>query len=315
MTQLRKVWVTNAVVPSKYDKISFRQKGWEIKGSLYQGDVVTAYSKIALGTIPCKIETVLMPVKANKKGFGIAEQRFKIKEDPEEVLPGPGHYHNRNYINQPKSFSTKGYGNGFISTDKRFRISNYYPYQVPGPGQYSEKLITKQSESSTFRLPTHLPKIKKTSKSPGPGEYDILNNSQHAVLATMRSNSNRFSYNANKNPSPDHYHPDLSEVKRSMKESNSSSNFKGNTTIEKPYKKIFTDLAKSTNTTSPGPGNYDWPLTIENTSKNLGAQKIKYSHYRIKLNDNQKYQKVLIEQKYSKPLIKKIKRSIDAVLA
>jgi hypothetical protein len=314
MTQLRRVCITNTVVPSKYDKISFRQKGWEIKGSLYQGDSITAYSKIALGTIPCKIETVLMPLKTKKKGFGIAEQRFQIKEDPEDVLPGPGHYHNRNYINQTNSFSTKGYGNGFISSDKRFRIANYYPYQVPGPGQYSQKSITKQTESSTFRIPTHFPRIKKTSKSPGPGEYDIINNSQTTIMATMRSHSNRFSYNANKNPSPDHYNPDASEVRRSMKESNSSSNFKSDTKVEMPFKKIFTDLAKSTNTTTPGPGNYDWPLSIENTANNLNTRKPKYSHYRITLNDNQKYQKVLIEKKYSKPLLNKLKRSIDAAI-
>ena len=153
MTQLRKVYSPTLIFPSKYDQISFRQKGAEIKGALYKGNAINAYNKIELGAIPSKNETIIRIVKPNKNQFnecGCREMKFLIKKDN---IPGPGNY-DAMPLHKNKPLSKKGFGIGFASNERRFKIINYFALQTPGPCFYQNDSYSKRKHKKTGSLST-----------------------------------------------------------------------------------------------------------------------------------------------------------------
>ena len=229
---------------TKYIKVSFRQKGSELKGSVYKGGVTSAYTKKSAGSIPTKHENILHDQPAvSTKGFGSATFRFTNNAP---ANPGPG-----SYIDPKKtastclrmssdSYSKKGYGNGFISEKDRFHIDNYIPYQVPGPTAYNTTRFEDGKESSKDLMlsserykyknsPAFLSKGSETSiaaatalsERPGPGHYQISRNisdsPEYKGMASFKSKDSRVQIEQSKGvPGPGQYDLDLEGIKRKL---------------------------------------------------------------------------------------------------
>jgi len=233
---------------SKYLKPSYRQKGSEIKGSLYRGSTANAFTKKTIGSIPSKFETVLYPQNnITKKGFGSNGFRFtaQVSENP-----GPGSYIDPiNRVNSSMrltsdSFSRKGYGNGFISTSDRFRIENYQPYQIPGPGAYKAPQLVpvtgkrsigsafepgtvsekyKAKVSSVFTEPKGKRRVEKPPNLLGPGSYGIIKTEpekeeENKITAAFKFSGQRFflGKSAAHLPGPGQYETDMEGLKRGL---------------------------------------------------------------------------------------------------
>lgn len=246
--------VANIEEDAKYMKLSFRQKGSEMKGSLYKGGVSSAFNKKTIGTIPSKYETILYPQNGNiSKGFGSGSYRFS--ESVAEI-PGPGAYIDPKLTaskclkTQSDSYSKKGYGNGFISENERFRITNYNPYQTPGPTAYSsnpsedsnkplksspkgilpitEKYKFRNSPSFASKVPNSstgeiLLKIFSKDKTliPGPGAYNfsrsLTETSDYKQCSPFKSQDERFKNEQKEQlPGPGHYELDIDAAKRKL---------------------------------------------------------------------------------------------------
>lgn len=60
-----------------YSKVSYRQKGKKVDGSLIKGTTTAAFIKKTTGSVPSKYETIVyMHADAKKKGFGSNSERF-----------------------------------------------------------------------------------------------------------------------------------------------------------------------------------------------------------------------------------------------
>lgn len=96
------------------EKVNYRQKGKSISGKVYKGFIQEASSKVSVGTIPSKFETIIYK-NSNSKAFNSSTTRFFERE---EDRPGPGQYKKiqaeLTYETHGPSESKKGYGNGFI---------------------------------------------------------------------------------------------------------------------------------------------------------------------------------------------------------
>jgi hypothetical protein len=233
---------------SKYVRPSYRQKGSEMRGSLYKGATANAFTKKTIGSIPSKFETVLYPQNsAMRKGFGSNCYRFSgaVTENP-----GPGAYidpartSTDSFRMASDSYSRKGYGNGFIGSRERFKIENYQPYQIPGPGAYkywetnysppqkvagtafgvgslSEKYKNKEMavfsrEIAQKRAPRPSPALRV-----GPGAYNIprtlVNAQDYKNTASFKAKANRFyTAKAGQFPGPGQYERDMEGIKREL---------------------------------------------------------------------------------------------------
>lgn len=232
----------------KYVRPSYRQKGSEVKGSLFKGATANAFTKKTIGSIPSKFETVLYPQNASmRKGFGSNSFRFNATSSEN---PGPGAYIDpgrtsaTNFNMVSDSYSRKGLGNGFVSTSNRFKIENYYVYQVPGPGSYKHTELNdnvkEQFVGQSFGLGSVSEKYKRKTMAvfntegstrrsqksalppkPGPGAYNIprvlTNPQEYKHTAAFKAKENRFFKVKTENPlGPGHYETDMEGIKRQL---------------------------------------------------------------------------------------------------
>jgi hypothetical protein len=300
MSLLRKVHSSQDLNSlSKYERISYRQKGGELKGSLYIGCTHNAFSKRSIGSIPSKYETILHPQKENgRKGFGSNAFRFTESENEN---PGPGQYPIAETVTSipphSDSYSKKGYGNGFVSRNQRFRIENYHPFQVPGPGSYApvplaqsksqlfdamslnKSKILASTAHGSFGSNVQRNKIPKILKSPGPGAYNVTNNLLSVEgtqsVASFKSSTKRFQQFNPKNdvPSPGQYETDIEAVKRIISQShNPTASFKLPSTSKRVKVNLYDPFSnvESEEKITPGPGTYvdaHYSITKQGTDK------------------------------------------------
>ena len=281
----------------KYIKPSYRQKGSEIRGSLYKGTTAHAFTKKAIGSIPSKFETVLYPQGNEiKKGFGSCGFRFN---DHALDNPGPGTYIDPKKITGSsmklvsESFSKKGYGNGFISTSDRFRIENYYPYQIPGPGTYTQEPLLpitnkkptdkisnqnaisekyKRKPSSAFIRHEGRRKIERDKYLLGPGSYNIsrsfIDNKSNQSTAAFKNTAIRFSLTKStcNIPGPGQYNIDGDSLKHGVSQGNlgekCSANFKESSGAKRVKVNLYDPFENVENEekVTPGPGQYSEDL-------------------------------------------------------
>jgi hypothetical protein len=180
------------------------------KGKLFKGSNWTAYKKENLGTIPRKIENVLVENKNNKTKKGFNSQTQKLQENNQCVkynYPGPGSYQiskNFDFMSTGSSFySSKGYGNGFISTSERFNELQFHVEKYkPGPGEYKvedtaslNQSINKSIFNKSLYKETSVKSLKVRQNTPGPGFYNpilLKHNDLSGVLSSFKSGSERF---------------------------------------------------------------------------------------------------------------------------
>jgi len=288
---------------SKYLKPSYRQKGGEMKGSLYRGTASHAFTKKNIGSIPSKFETVLYPQSnSNKKGFGSNGFRFTVQASEN---PGPGAYIDPATHCSMRlvsdSYSKKGYGNGFISTSERFCIENYYPYQIPGPGTYkplapitnlkplgfssgsttiSEKY--KRKTSSAFMAHKGRSKVEKKRYELGPGSYNIsrsfIKDKDSRNTAAFRNTAMRFTVNKNTipepGPGPGQYNIDKEGLKRGASQGKLGVACCGIFRQPSGAKRIKVNLydpfenVENEDKVTPGPGQYEGEITYKRSASN-----------------------------------------------
>ena len=293
---LRKAQSASFLVPegSKYMKSSYRQKGSEVKGSLYRGSTSNAFTKKTIGSIPSKFETVLYPQNnATKKGFGSNGFRFtaQVSENP-----GPGTYidpvnssHSSLKLSSD-SYSRKGYGNGFISSSDRFKIDNYQPYQIPGPGAYKQPQLVpvtnkktigtafeqgtvsekyKSKLSPVFNEPIGKRKTEKPTNILGPGSYEIprtlINQLEYRNTCAFKAGETRFNLakSAVLQPGPGQYEMDLEGFKRintqgGLHGDRTSANFKASAGAKRVKVNLYDPFenVEGEEKRTPGPGQY-----------------------------------------------------------
>jgi hypothetical protein len=172
---------------SKYEKVSYRQKGKNKSGNLVKGNVANSYVKTVNPSVPSKFETQLFDNNQETKAFGSKSIRFfgNVNEDP-----GPGSYTNEDTTSlmgkSKQSHSKKGFGNGFISKQERFPSEiDYKAYFIPDPRAYSSSLPSTRADSegqrSAKKAKNQMPsfafkssgRVDKQIKDdvPGPGAY------------------------------------------------------------------------------------------------------------------------------------------------
>ncbi len=277
---------------NKYHKPSYRQKGAELRGSLFRGSTSNAFTKKTIGSIPSKFETVLYPQNGGtRKGFGSNGFRFvaQVSENP-----GPGAYIDpmglsvNNFRQTSDSYSRKGFGNGFVSKSDRFRIENYQPYQVPGPGAYkyretsadgtrkpvgtafdpgsiSEKY--KGHASAVFSNPVGKRRVNTQPFLLGPGSYEIprtlVDQQEYRCTAAFKSKDNRFVRGANRQllPGPGQYETDMEGIRREILPAASeaaSADFKGPSGSKRVKVNLYDPFenVESEEKRTPGPGHY-----------------------------------------------------------
>ncbi|EAR94531.1 sperm-tail PG-rich repeat protein (macronuclear) [Tetrahymena thermophila SB210] len=211
----------HSISTSSLDKINYRQKGKNSDGRLIKGFIRDASSKISVGSIPSKFETIVYN-NNNNKAFGSSQLRFSQQDSD---LPGPGYYeaptNTTILFGEKESISKKGYGNGFVSTAERNTFQTRYLNSGPGPGTYSTdvSLMSKASQSTTSlkgqsmflskqRNTKTMENINKVIvETPGPGEYNPeLQKRENTYKSSFISRSNREKYlNSNQNPAPGEY--------------------------------------------------------------------------------------------------------------
>eukprot|EP00826_Nyctotherus_ovalis_P042104 TRINITY_DN4298_c0_g1_i4.p1 TRINITY_DN4298_c0_g1~~TRINITY_DN4298_c0_g1_i4.p1 ORF type:complete len:399 (-),score=55.55 TRINITY_DN4298_c0_g1_i4:103-1299(-) len=275
----------------RHAKSSYRQKGGEVRGSLYRGTASHAFTKKSIGSIPSKFETVLYPQSAStKKGFGSNGFRFTVQASEN---PGPGAYIDptKNAHSSMRlisdSFSKKGYGNGFVSACERFRIENYYPYQVPGPGAYKPlaSIINgrpskptsspnaapekyKRKPSSAFMPREGKLRVEKQRYQLGPGSYEVsrsfIKDKSSRNTAAFRNTVTRFSMKNTKSamPGPGQYDMDTQGLKRGASQGRLSENCSAIFRQPSGAKRIKVNLydpfesVENEDKLTPGPGQY-----------------------------------------------------------
>jgi hypothetical protein len=198
------------------------------KGKLIKGPNWTAYNRENLGTIPRKMEKVLIEDKNNKErlGFSCQTERFATRaQSVKNMFPGPGAYQTiKDPVNTTSSSqSTRGFGNGFASLSDRFDDPKfYYDKFLPGPGQY--KINDKISIKSDIDKNIHFKSLYDNTKvkslmikqeMPGPGFYNpilLTNLETRGPLSSFKSNVTRFRRdNKSAFPGPGKYNPNKIE--------------------------------------------------------------------------------------------------------
>lgn len=117
------------------EKVNYRQKGKNSDGRISKGFIRDASSKVSIGSIPSKFETIVYK-NSNGKAFGSSQLRFDGSDDER---PGPGHYdhsESATLFGDKESISKKGLGNGFVSNSERNVFQMKYLNSGPGPGSY-----------------------------------------------------------------------------------------------------------------------------------------------------------------------------------
>jgi len=202
------------------------------KGKLYLGPVWNAFNRENLGSIPRKIENVLVNDKNSKLGFLSQTERFCYKaHESNSILPGPASYHSSIMNTTGSSFySSKGFGNGFASTCDRFNERDYDMLKYkPGPGEYKvdDKFTVIDSIKSSLNFKSlygknQVKSMKITKNTPGPGYYNpILNKANLNVdraFSSFKSKVVRFRKNLfddnSIGPGPGNYFTEKSNEKK-----------------------------------------------------------------------------------------------------
>jgi hypothetical protein len=214
------------------------------KGKIIKGPNWTAYKRENLGTIPRKVEKVLIEDRhKTTRGFSSQSERFSARNQSEKYFfPGPGSYQNSQdtFNTTSSSFSSKGYGNGFASNSVRFDDPKFYYDQfMPGPGQYkvdqTDSIFTNVDKNMNYKYLYHKSEIKslKVKKElPGPGFYNPKiheNKGNFGPLCTFQSKVDRFQKETFKTevPGPGKYFNDDSP--EGKQEPQDGKIFKGNT--------------------------------------------------------------------------------------
>jgi len=78
----------NSFSSASVDKINYRQKGKSSEGRLARGFIKNASSKVSVGSIPSKFETIVYK-NSNSKAFDSSQLRFTSTENEK---PDPGYY-------------------------------------------------------------------------------------------------------------------------------------------------------------------------------------------------------------------------------
>lgn len=140
----------NSFSTPSLEKVNYRQKGKSSDGKVVRGFIKDASSKVSIGSIPSKFETIVYK-NNNSKAFGSSQLRFSTVEDEK---PGPGYYEEPSQqtilFGEKQSLSKKGYGNGFVSASDRNTFQAKYLNSGPGPGTYSSdtSVMTRASSSA-----------------------------------------------------------------------------------------------------------------------------------------------------------------------
>lgn len=202
---LKNQLLTNIITIENIDEIkdSYR-KAIKKKGKLRLGPYWTAYNRENLGSIPRKVENIIINERQEsvKKGFLSNTSRFfKHSETVKHNFPGPGAYDSNNTSTIDKSgisvYSTKGFGNGFVSSQARFddylEFKNKY---LPSPSDYNNyaKDINKNIEKSlnykSLYANKHYISLKEKTVTPGPGFYNT--NTEYLKTDNSNTTSNFF---------------------------------------------------------------------------------------------------------------------------
>jgi hypothetical protein len=204
------------------------EKRNKIKGKLYLGPVWNAFNRENLGSIPRKIENVLVNDKTSKLGFLSQTDRFCYRDhESNGILPGPASYHSSNMNATGSTFySSKGFGNGFASTCDRFNERDYDMLKYkPGPGEYKveNKFTVVDSIQSSLNFKslygnTQVKSMKITKNTPGPGYYNPIlskaNQNVDRALSSFTSKVIRFRKNLfdgkSIGPGPGNYFTEMS---------------------------------------------------------------------------------------------------------
>lgn len=262
---------SEAQLDTENDQVSYRQKGCEVKGSLYRGPICSAFSKKQLGSIPAKLETILDPIAFRpSKGSGSKTYRFTNNFDNEN--PGPGKYESLSTLSigsgiksvNPGSYSKKGLGNGFISTNERFKILNHFIFQKPGPGIYNEgdKRISERFKLKSNRVfEKQKGKEKVISETVGPGEYKVEKSEERPRKKTnsfFLSMTDRFKSKHKRFPSVGQYNINSVEEKRKMATGKISHYFKAPLALKRVKVNLYEPFAPLDPNEGqiPGPGTY-----------------------------------------------------------
>lgn len=181
------------------------------KGKLRTGPFWTAYNRENLGSIPRKVENIIINEKTNntKKGFLSNTSRFSDRNESVKYnIPGPGSYNSDATSTIDKSgisvYSSKGYGNGFIKGTSRFDdYSDYLQKYTPGPSDYLKTQADNFSSDKNIKYKSLYKKkeyvsLKETITTPGPGFYNperlVTDNSKQNTTSNFffKSTSKRF---------------------------------------------------------------------------------------------------------------------------
>jgi hypothetical protein len=192
--------------------------------------IYNAFNRENLGSIPTNSEIILFKDKQfqEKKGFLSQEYRFNRLADYKAPNPGPGDY-NINTKSPNQSFSSKGYCNAFVSKSQRFDdTKEFYERFNPGPSDYKGDnssiglMADKSLKYNGLYHPLHTIKMKASTETPGPGQYNINNpHSEKYGLNSVFISKNKwniarqFDYVSE----PAKYHTELPLVKDADKQS------------------------------------------------------------------------------------------------
>jgi hypothetical protein len=205
--------LSNIITIENIDEIkdSFKKKVMK-KGKLRLGPYWTAYNRENLGSIPRKVENIIINERQDsvKKGFMSNTSRFfKHSETVKHNFPGPGAYDSSNNSTIDKSgisvYSTKGFGNGFVSSKARF--DDYLEFKskyLPSPSDYNinthdiNKTVENSLNYKSLYSNSKYVSLKEKVGTPGPGFYntnnDNLKTDHNATTSNFffKSTSTRF---------------------------------------------------------------------------------------------------------------------------
>lgn len=168
----------------KQNALNDLEKKLKSKGQIRKGPNWTAYNRENLGSIPGKVENIIIndKIDSTKLGFLSNTLRFQDKStNAKKELPGPGKYLKEYscFEVKQKVFSAKGLGNGFISQTPRFSdYEEFISKYAPGPSDYTTDIstISQKTEKSIKYKSIYSSKekfsLKETKETPGPGFYE-----------------------------------------------------------------------------------------------------------------------------------------------
>lgn len=186
--QLSSNFVKNIVSIENFDEVKGKLKNLsKNKGKIRRGPFWNAFNRENLGSIPGKIENILINERSDptKKGFLSNTGRFSNRTDNiKNNFPGPGAYSSSSTMNNSNIsiYSSKGYCNGFVSTTVRFDDKEEYTNKyLPGPSDYKPRTtIEKKVENANNYKYNFLYRerrmicLKQNFDNPGPGHYEPI---------------------------------------------------------------------------------------------------------------------------------------------